>query len=164
MYGMASSASLLGLAVLLLTCTLTNAAADRRPPPMTKQQLALQRFMHNMTAGDPREYSELWRRNGLQSDQTRQTALRYSLAFLGYAAAALSYTHTPAYREVCMRRVECDAQHAAQVATNVLSSCFLRMLQPVAYDYWYLQHSPVRWLTYRLVGSPVSQASVVFRG
>ena len=38
--------------VLIFACALA-ASAGSRPVPMTEKQLALQRFMHNMTAGDP---------------------------------------------------------------------------------------------------------------
>lgn len=87
-------------------------------------ELLLYRFLHGATAGQPDSslWPEIWQLNGLQDDrQTGQTALRYSLAYAGYAAATLATARTPAYLEP---------------ASQILKSVFDRLLQHRVWAYW----------------------------
>jgi len=90
--------------------------------PLSDVELALLRFFDDATAGPPDQWPSVWEANGLQDDkQVGMTALRYSLAHMGYAAAALVYARMPAYTEP---------------ATRILLNIFKRMLQPRVWRYW----------------------------
>ena len=67
---------------------------------MSDTELLLHNFLFYSTANEPNAsvWPAIWQLNGLQDPlQTGQTALRYSLAYVGYAAAALAAARTPAY-------------------------------------------------------------------
>ena len=89
--------------MLALSCAAVSAVSSATATDvvgMSEDEALLHNFLYHATANEPNasKWPAIWELNGLQDPlQTGQTALRYSLAYVGYAAAALAAARTPAY-------------------------------------------------------------------
>lgn len=86
-------------------------------------EVSVLRFIDSNTAATPPNvWPSIWDENGLQdTEQLGMTSVRYGLAHMGYAVAALIHARTPAY---------------TAPATRILRAIFARLIEPRVWSFW----------------------------